>query len=60
MTKNYVYFIPCNCGNVYKDKTFRPLKVRLEEHRKAVVQGEISNLGMADYIWKKKATALIG
>ena len=33
MTKNCVYSVPCSCGKIYKG---RPLKVRLEEHRKAV------------------------
>ena len=37
MTKNCVYSIPCSCGKIYKGETGRPLKVRLEEHRKAVV-----------------------
>ena len=35
MTKNCVYSIPCSCGKIYKGETGRPLKVRLEEHRKA-------------------------
>ena len=34
------------------------LKVRLEEHRKAVVQGEIEKSGMADHIWKEKQNHL--
>ena len=37
MTKNCVYSIPCSCGKIYKGETGRPLKVRLEEHRKAIV-----------------------
>ena len=36
--KNCMYTIPCCCGKVYKGETYRPLKVRLEEHRKAVVK----------------------
>ena len=43
MTKNCVYSIPCSCGKMYKGETGRPLKVRLEEHRKAIVRGEIEN-----------------
>ena len=35
--KNCVYSIPCSCGKIYKDETGHPLKVRLEEHRKAIV-----------------------
>ena len=56
--KNSVYFIPCNCGKIYKGKTGRSLKVRLEEHRKTVVWGEIKKLGMADHIWKEKGNHL--
>ena len=37
MIKNCVYSIPCSCGKIYKGETGHPLKVRLEEHRKAVV-----------------------
>ena len=50
MTKNCVYSIPSRCGKIYKGETGRPLKVRLEEHRKAVVRGEIEKSGMADHI----------
>ena len=35
-----------------------PLKIRLEEHRKAVVRGEIEKSGMADYIWNEKGNHL--
>ena len=58
MTKNCVYSIPCSCGKVYKGETCRPLKVRLEEHRKVVVRGEIEKLGMADHIWREKGNYL--
>ena len=54
MIKDCVYSIPCSCGKIYKGKTGRPLKVRLEEHRKAVVRGGIEKSGMLDHIWKKK------
>ena len=40
-TKNCLYSIPCSFGKVYKGETSHPLKVRQEEHQKAVVQGEI-------------------
>ena len=58
MKKNCVYSIPCSCGKVYKGETYRPLKVRLEEHRKAVVWGEIEKSGMADHIWREKGNHL--
>ena len=58
MTKNCVYSILCSCGKIYKGETGRPLKVRLEEHQKAVVRGEIEKSGMADHIWKKKGNHL--
>ena len=54
MIKNCVYSIPCSCGKIYKGETGRALKVRLEEHRKAVVRGEIEKSGMVDHIWKEK------
>ena len=54
MTKNCVYSIPCSCGKIYKGETGRPLKGRLEEHRKAVVRSEIEKPGMANHIWKEK------
>ena len=59
MTKNRVYFIPCSWGKVHKGETCRPLKARLEEHRKAVVQVDIEKSGMADHIWKKKGKHLL-
>ena len=58
MIKNCVYSIPCSCGKIYKDKTGRPLTVRLERHRKAVVRGEIEKSGMADHTWKEKVNHL--
>ena len=59
MTKYCVYSIPCSWGKIYKGKTGHPLKVRLEEHRKAVVWGEIKKSGMADHIWKEKGNHLL-
>ena len=58
MTKNCVYSIPCSFGKIYQGETGRPLKVRLEEHRKAVIRGEIAKSGMADHIWKEKGNQL--
>ena len=54
MSKNCVYTILCSCGKVYKGEIYRPLKVKLEEHRKAVVRGEIEKSGIADHIKKGK------
>ena len=56
--KNCVYSIPCSCGKIYKGETGRPLKVRLEEHWKTVVRGEIEKSGMVDHIWKEKGNHL--
>ena len=50
--------ISCCCGKIYKGETVCPLKVRLEEHRKAVVRGEIEKSCMADNIWKEKGNHL--
>ena len=58
MTKNCVYSTPGSCGKVYKDKICCPLKVRLEEHWKAVIGGEIENLGIVDHIWKETGNHL--
>ena len=41
MIKNYVYTLLCSCNKVFKSETCRPLKIRVEEHRKAVCQGVI-------------------
>ena len=41
-----------------KGETYCPLKVRLEEHRKAVVQGEIEKLRIADHIGREKGNYL--
>ena len=53
-TKNCIYSIPCSCSKVYKGKTCRPLKVRVEEHRKAVTRGETDKSGIAYHVWKEK------
>ena len=55
MTKNFVYFIPCMCDEVYKGETSRSLDVRLEEHRKVMFWGEIEGqVWMTIYGKKKK------
>ena len=53
-----MYFIPCKYCKVYKGKIYYSLKVRLEEHQKAVCQGEIEKSGMADHTWKEKGSHL--
>ena len=58
MIKNCVYSILSSCSKLYKGETGRPLKVRLEEHWKAVVRGEIEKSGMADHTWKEQGNHL--
>ena len=58
MIKNCVYSISCSCDEIYKAERGRPLKVRLEEHCKAVVRDEIEKSGMADHIRKEKGNHL--
>ena len=58
MIKNCVYSVPWSCGKIYKGETGRSLKVRIEEHRKAVVRDDIEKSGMADHIWKEKGNHL--
>ena len=50
-TKNCIYNIPCSCGKSYTGETGRPLSVRLEEHRKATIRGEVEKSGMAEHAW---------
>ena len=50
MIKNCVYSIPWSSGKIYKGETGRLLKVRLEEHWKAVVRSDIEKSCMADHI----------
>ena len=42
--------IPCSCGKIYKGETGRPLKVRLVEHRKAVVRRIIWRLQVQSWL----------
>ena len=58
MTKICVNSIPCSCNKGYRDETCHPLNVRLEEHRKAVCQGEMGKSSKADSIWKEKGNHL--
>ena len=39
-------------------ETGHPLELSLEEHRKAIVGGDIEKSGMADHIWKEKGNHL--
>ena len=50
MIKNCVYSIPYSCGKINKSEKGHQVKVRLEEHRKAVVRDEIEKSDMADHI----------
>ena len=58
-TKNCVYSLLSSSGKVYKGETYHPIKVKLKEHRKAVVPDKIENSGVADYIWKEKETVYL-
>ena len=58
MIKNCVYSIFCSCSKIYKGETGYPIKVRLEEHRKAEGRGEIEKSGMVDHIWKERGNHL--
>lgn len=48
-----MYSVPCSCGKEYKYEISRPIKVKLEEHRKAVMRRETMKSGMADHVWRK-------
>lgn len=50
ITKNSVYYIPCNCGKEYKHNINHFLKVRVEEHQKSIVHGETLKSGMSDHV----------
>ena len=54
ITKKCMYSIPCSCSKIYKGETCCQIRIRLEEHRKAVLGGEIEKSCMADHIWKEK------
>ena len=46
------------CSHKSPYPTVRPQKVRLEEHRKVIVRGEIEKTGMADHILREKGNHL--
>lgn len=52
-TKNCIYNIPCTCGKSYTGETCRPLSVRLAEHRKATIRGEVDKSGVAEHTWSE-------
>ena len=60
MTWPKIAYIPSHvvAAKYKKGKTCHPLKVGLQEHQKAVVQGEIEKSGMTDHIWKEKGNHL--
>jgi len=48
-----IYQIPCKgCGNAYTGETARSVCVRRKEHRRAVENGDMSNL-LAKHAWEK-------
>lgn len=49
-----VFSIPCCSGEEYKGECSRVLKVRLNEHRKAVIKGATMQSGVVDHVWKEK------
>ena len=61
MTKDCVYAIPCSSGRKYKGETGEPLKVRLQEHQKAVAFGEVEKSAwLTTYGERSEITALCG
>ena len=58
MTRNCAYSILSSYVKVNKSDSCCLSKVRLDEHQKAVVHGEIENRDMADHIWKEKGNNL--
>lgn len=54
MTKNCVYYLPCNCDKEYKGETNHPLKVIVEEHQKFVFWEETLKSDIADHICRER------
>lgn len=52
--KNIIYSIPCECGYEYLGETSRPLRVRLEEHKKNVKRGNTASSKLAEHVWEKQ------
>ena len=46
-----VYNILCTCCMTYMGEMKRPLTVRNEEHKKAVIKGETHKSKLAEHIW---------
>ena len=52
--KGVVYQVPCkDCNGVYTGESKRTLKVRLTEHKRAVVRSSVNN-GIAVHVAKKE------
>ena len=50
-TKECIYKIPCECGNVYIGETGRPLSVRINEHKRNCSRGEMEKSKLAEHAW---------
>ena len=53
-----MYSFSCSYGKVHKGKTCHPLKIRLEEHQKAICPGEIKKMSMSEHLLKEKGSNL--
>lgn len=51
-TKNCVYSVPCQCGREYIGETSRPLRVRLQEHKSNINNGETDRSKIAEHVWE--------
>lgn len=50
-TKECIYKVPCECGNVYIGETGRPLSIRIKEHKRNCKQGETDKSRLAEHAW---------
>ncbi|WP_221935970.1 GIY-YIG nuclease family protein, partial [Klebsiella pneumoniae] len=51
-SKNCIYSITCECRREYIGETKRPLKVRISEHKKNTIKGDIVNSKLAKHAWE--------